>query len=283
MSTLHGKTIIISGGSRGIGEAIAVRAARDGANIALLAKTAEPHPKLPGTVHTAAKAIEDAGGQALPIVGDVRDDTSVEAAIARTAEQFGGIDIVLNNASAIDLTPTEAVSMKRYDLMQDINARGSFLLSKLAIPYLKLADNAHILTLSPPISLDEKWFQAGHLAYSIAKYSMSLVTVGLAAELRQYGIAANSLWPRTTIDTAAIRNVVGAELAAKSRTPEIMADAAHAILTKPSTETSGNFYLDDEVLAAEGVTDFAKYRVGGREEDLQLDFWVEGRTPESRP
>ncbi|MFJ8916795.1 SDR family oxidoreductase [Amycolatopsis sp. NPDC102389] len=283
MSTLHGKTIIISGGSRGIGEAIAVRAARDGANIALLAKTAEPHPKLPGTLYTAAKAIEDAGGQALPIVGDVRDDTSVEAAIARTAEQFGGIDIVLNNASAIDLTPTESVSMKRYDLMQDINARGSFLLSKLAIPYLKAAENAHILTLSPPISLDEKWFQAGHLAYSIAKYSMSLVTVGLAAELRQYGIAANSLWPRTTIDTAAIRNVVGAELAAKSRTPEIMADAAHAILTKPSTEATGNFYLDDEVLAAEGVTDFSKYRVGGREEDLQLDFWVESRTPESGP
>ncbi|MFK0248922.1 SDR family oxidoreductase [Amycolatopsis azurea] len=277
MSTLHGKTIIISGGSRGIGEAIAVRAARDGANIALLAKTAEPHPKLPGTLYTAAKAIEDAGGKALPIVGDVRDDTSVEAAIARTAEQFGGIDIVLNNASAIDLTPTEAVSMKRYDLMQDINARGSFLLSKLAIPYLKLAENAHILTLSPPISLDEKWFTAGHLAYSIAKYSMSLVTVGLAAELRQYGIAANSLWPRTTIDTAAIRNVVGAELAAKSRTPEIMADAAHAILTKPSTEATGNFYLDDEVLAAEGVTDFSKYRVGGSEEDLQLDFWVEER------
>ncbi|MEV6910432.1 NAD(P)-dependent oxidoreductase [Amycolatopsis sp. NPDC051071] len=283
MSTLHGKTIIISGGSRGIGEAIAVRAARDGANIALLAKTAEPHPKLPGTVYTAAKAIEDAGGQALPIVGDVRDDTSVEAAIARTAEQFGGIDIVLNNASAIDLTPTESVSMKRYDLMQDINARGSFLLSKLAIPYLKLSGNAHILTLSPPISLDEKWFQAGHLAYSIAKYSMSLVTVGLAAELRPHGIAANSLWPRTTIDTAAIRNVVGAELAAKSRTPEIMADAAHAILTKPSREATGNFYLDDEVLAAEGVTDFSKYRIGGREEDLWLDFWVESRTPDSGP
>jgi citronellol/citronellal dehydrogenase len=274
MTTLAGKTLIMSGGSRGIGEAIALRAARDGANIALLAKTTEPHPKLPGTIYTAAKAIEEAGGHALPIVGDVRDDEGVAAAVAQTVEQFGGLDIVVNNASAIDLTPTESVSMKRYDLMQDINARGSFLLAKTAIPHLKKSSNAHILTLSPPISLDPKWFEAGHLAYSIAKYSMSLVTVGLAAELRKDGIAANSLWPRTTIDTAAIRNVVGAELADRSRTPEIMADAAYVVLTKPSTE-SGNFYLDDEVLAAEGVTDFAKYRVGGTEEDLQLDFWVE--------
>ncbi|GAA4525731.1 SDR family oxidoreductase [Amycolatopsis samaneae] len=276
MSTLAGKTIIMSGGSRGIGEAIALRAARDGANVALLAKTAEPHPKLPGTIHTAARAIEEAGGHALPIVGDVRDDDDgVAAAVAKTAEQFGGIDIVVNNASAIDLTPTESVNMKRYDLMQDINARGTFLLSKLAIPHLRAAANPHVLTLSPPISLDEKWFTAGHLAYSIAKYSMSLVTVGLAAELREDGIAANSLWPRTTIDTAAIRNVVGAELASRSRTPEIMADAAYVVLTKPSREVTGNFFLDDEVLAAEGVTDFAKYRVGGSEADLQLDFWVE--------
>ena len=234
MSTLDGKTIIMSGGSRGIGEAIALRAAKDGANIALLAKTAEPHPKLPGTIYTAAEAIEKAGGHALPILGDVRDDDGVAAAVAKTVEQFGGIDIVVNNASAIDLTPTEQVSMKRYDLMQDINARGTFLLSKLAIPHLRRSANPHILTLSPPISLDEKWFTAGHLAYSIAKYSMSLVTVGLAAELRQDGVAVNSLWPRTTIDTAAIRNVVGAELADRSRTPEIMADAAYAILTKPS-------------------------------------------------
>ncbi len=265
----------MSGGSRGIGEAIAVRAARDGANIALIAKTADPHPKLPGTIYTAAKAIEEAGGQALPIVGDIREDDAVAAAVAKTVEQFGGLDIVVNNASAIDLTPTEAVSMKRYDLMQDINARGSFLLAKLAIPHLRQAANPHILTLSPPISLDPKWFTAGHLAYSIAKYSMSLVTVGLAAELAGDGIAANSLWPRTTIDTAAIRNVVGAELANRSRTPEIMADAAHAILNRPSREATGNFYIDDEVLAAEGVTDFAKYRLCEREEDLQLDFWVE--------
>lgn len=276
MSTLDGKTIIMSGGSRGIGEAIALRAAADGANIALLAKTAEPHPKLPGTIYTAAKAIEEAGGQALPMIGDVRDDDGVAAAVAKTAEQFGGIDIVVNNASAIDLTPTDQVSMKRYDLMQDINARGTFLLSKLSIPHLRRSSNAHILTLSPPISLDEKWFKAGHLAYSIAKYSMSLVTVGLAAELREDGVAVNSLWPRTTIDTAAIRNVVGAELASRSRTPEIMADAAHVILTKPSGEATGNFYIDDEVLREAGVTDFAKYRIGDTaEEDLQLDFWVE--------
>ncbi|WP_206788566.1 NAD(P)-dependent oxidoreductase [Amycolatopsis sp. MtRt-6] len=275
MATLAGKTLIMSGGSRGIGEAIALRAAQDGANVALLAKTAEPHPKLPGTIYTAAEAIEKAGGYALPILGDVRDDDGVAAAVAKTVEQFGGIDVVVNNASAIDLTPTEQVSMKRYDLMQDINARGTFLLSKLAIPHLRASANPHILTLSPPISLDEKWFIAGHLAYSIAKYSMSLVTVGLAAELRGDGIAVNSLWPRTTIDTAAIRNVVGAELASRSRTPEIVADAAHVILTKPSREATGNFFLDDEILRAAGVTDFAKYRVGGSEEDLQLDFWVD--------
>ncbi|HJQ46597.1 MAG TPA: NAD(P)-dependent oxidoreductase [Amycolatopsis sp.] len=273
--TLVGKTMIMSGGSRGIGEAIAVRAARDGANVALLAKTAEPHPKLPGTIYTAAKAIEDAGGKALPILCDVRDDDAVVAAVAKTVETFGGIDIVVNNASAIDLTASESVSMKRYDLMQDVNARGSFMLSRLAIPHLRKSANGHILTLSPPISLDPKWFVDGHLAYSIAKYSMSLVTVGLSAELRADGVAANSLWPRTTIDTAAIRNVVGAELANFSRTPDIMADAAYAIITRPSRETTGRFFIDDEVLSAEGVTDFAKYRLCEREEDLKLDFWVE--------
>lgn len=275
VSSLAGKTLIMSGGSRGIGEAIALRAARDGANVALIAKTTEPHPKLPGTIYTAAKAIEEAGGQALPIVGDIRDDEGVAAAVAQAAAQFGGIDIVVNNASAIDLTPTDSVSMKRYDLMQDINARGSFLLSKLCIPHLRNSANGHVLTLSPPISLDPKWFEAGHLAYSIAKYSMSLVTVGLAAELKKDGVSVNSLWPRTTIDTAAIRNVVGAELAGRSRTPEIMADAAHAILTKPSGAVTGQFLIDDEVLAAEGVTDFSKYRISGEESDLMLDFWVE--------
>ena len=280
MTTLTGKTLLISGGSRGIGEAIAVRAAQDGANVALIAKTAEPHPKLPGTIHTAAEAIERAGGNALPIVGDIRDDDSVADAVERTVTQFGGIDCVINNASAIDLTPSESIDMKRYDLMQDINARGAFLVSRSAIPHLRRAANPHVLTLSPPISTDPQWFRSGHLAYSIAKYSMSLVTVGLAAELADDGIAANSLWPRTTIDTAAIRNVVGSELAGHSRTPEIVADAAHTILTKPSTTTSGNFFIDDEVLTAHGVTDLSKYRLAEREEDLQLDFWVEpGNAP----
>ncbi|MEU3269551.1 NAD(P)-dependent oxidoreductase [Saccharomonospora sp. NPDC006951] len=274
-NTLAGKTLIMSGGSRGIGEAIAIRAARDGANVALIAKTTEPHPKLPGTIYTAAKAIEEAGGRALPIVGDIRDDDAVEAAVARTAEQFGGIDIVINNASAIDLTPSEHIPMKRYDLMQDINARGTFLLSRTAIPHLRNAANPHILTLSPRIRLEDKWFEGGHLAYSMAKYAMSLVTVGLAAELRSDGIAANSLWPRTTIDTAAIRNVVGEQFANRSRTPEIMADAAYVVLTKPSGDASGNFFIDDEVLAAEGITDLSKYRIGDSEDDLQLDFWVD--------
>lgn len=275
MSSLAGKTLIMSGGSRGIGEAIAVRAAADGANVTLIAKTAEPHPKLPGTIYTAAEAIEKAGGKALPIVGDIRDDASVEAAVAKTVEQFGGIDIVVNNASAIDMTLTEHIGMKRYDLMQDINTRGSFLLAKACIGHLRQAENPHILTLSPPISLDPKWFGQIGTAYTIAKFGMSLVTLGLSEELRADGIAANALWPRTTIDTAAVRNVVGAEMVSHSRTPAIMADAAYAIMTKPSREVTGRFFIDDEVLAAEGVTDFAQYRVGGSEEDLQLDFWVE--------
>lgn len=273
--SLSGKTLIMSGGSRGIGEAIAVRAAADGANVALIAKTAEPHPKLPGTIYTAAEAIEKAGGRALPIVGDIRDDEAVAAAVATTVETFGGIDIVVNNASAIDLTPTEHIGMKRYDLMQDINTRGSFLLAKTCIEHLRSSANPHILTLSPPISLDPKWFGQIGTAYTIAKYGMSLVTLGLSEELRGDGIAANALWPRTTIDTAAIRNVVGAEMVSHSRTPQIMADAAYAIVTKPSREVTGRFFIDDEVLSAEGVTDFAQYRVGGAESDLQLDFWVE--------
>lgn len=274
MTTLAGKTMIMSGGSRGIGEAIALRAAADGANVALIAKTAEPHPKLPGTIYTAAEAIEKAGGKALPIVGDVRDDAAVEAAVAATVEQFGGIDIVLNNASAINLAPTEHLPMKVYDLMQDINTRGSFLLSKYAIPHLRESDNAHILTLSPPIKLEEKWFGVIGTGYTIAKFGMSLVTLGLAGELRGDGIAANSLWPRTTIDTAAIRNVVGEQMAQTSRTPQIMADAAYAIITKPSREVTGQFFIDDEVLAAEGVTDFAQYRLCENEDDLTPDFWV---------
>lgn len=275
MTTLAGKTVLMSGGSRGIGEAIARRAARDGANLALLAKTAEPHPQLPGTVHTTARAVENAGGKALPIVGDIRTDETVEFAVSHVVEQFGGVDIVVNNASAIDLTNSESISMKRYDLMQDINARGTFLLSRTAIPYLRRSLNPHILTLSPPIRLEEQWFQSGHLAYSMAKYAMSLVTTGLAAELRPDGIASNSLWPRTTIDTAAIRNIVGSELSRRSRTPEIVADAAHAILTKPARDITGNFFIDDEVLWKEGVTDLSPYRLAEHEEDLQTDLWVD--------
>ena len=276
--SLSGVTIIMSGGSRGIGEAIAVRAARDGANVALLAKTTEPHPNLPGTIHTAAAAIEAAGGKALPLVGDVRDDAFVADAVAQTAETFGGIDVVVNNASAIDLSRTEDIAMKKYDLMNDINCRGSFLLSKTSIPWLKQSTNPHILTLSPPISLDPKWHTT-FTAYTIAKFGMSLVTMGLAGELREDGVAANSLWPRTAIDTAAVRNVVGPELGASSRTPAIMADAAYEILTRPSRECTGNFFIDDDVLEEAGVTDFSVYLNGGKEEELALDFWVEPKGP----
>jgi citronellol/citronellal dehydrogenase len=207
---------------------------------------------------------------------DIRDDNAVELAVESAAEYFGGIDIVLNNASAIDLSPTDAVSMKSYDLMQDINARGAFMLTKLAIPYLRRADNPHVLTLSPPISLEARWFEAGYLAYSIAKYGMSLLTVGIAAQFRNDGIAANSLWPHTTIDTAAVRNVMGAQTADRSRTPEIMADAAHVILTKPSREVTGNFFVDDEVLADEGVRDFACYRATAGVSRLEPDLWMHG-------
>ncbi|MFT4299708.1 MAG: NAD(P)-dependent oxidoreductase [Aeromicrobium sp.] len=271
-------TIIMSGGSRGIGEAIAVRAARDGANVALLAKSSEPHPNLPGTIYTAAKAIEEAGGRALPLVGDVRDDAFVIDAVAQTAETFGGIDIVVNNASAIDLTRTEDLPMKKYDLMNDINCRGTFLLSKTCIPWLRQSANAHILTLSPPLELDPKWHTT-FTGYTIAKFGMSLVTLGLSGELREDGIAANSLWPRTAIDTAAVRNVVGPGLSANSRTPAIMADAAYEILTRPSRECTGHFFIDDDVLAEAGVTDFSVYLNGGKEEDLALDFWVEPKGP----
>lgn len=274
MGSLAGKTIIMSGGSRGIGLAIALRAAQDGANVAIMAKTAEPHPKLPGTIYTAAEEIEAAGGHALPLLGDVRDDEVVASAVAQTVEKFGGIDIVVNNASALNLAPSESISMKAYDLMQDINARGSFSLSTSAIGALKEADNPHILTLSPPITLAPKWFERTTTAYTISKFSMSLVAIGLAAELREYGIASNALWPRTTIDTAAIRNILGAELVARCRSAQIMADAAYEILTKPSRELTGNCFIDDEVLAEAGVTDFSKYRECA-EEDLELDFWME--------
>jgi citronellol/citronellal dehydrogenase len=275
MGTLAGRTILMSGGSRGIGLAIALRAARDGAAVAVLAKTDLPHPKLEGTVHTAVEQIDAAGGRGLGIVGDVRNDEEVQAAVERTVAEFGGIDIVVNNASAIDLSGTEHLSMKRYDLMQDINCRGSFLLSKTALPHLRRSGNGHILTLSPPLNLNPRWAGA-HLGYTIAKYGMSLTTLGLAQELRGAGVAVNSLWPRTTIATAAVRNLLGGEaMVARSRTPEIMADAAHLILTRPAGEATGRFYLDDEVLAEAGVTDLSGYAAGDPGGELQLDLFLD--------
>lgn len=270
--TLAGRTILMSGGSRGIGLAIALRAARDGANVAMLAKTDQPHPKLEGTVHTAAAEVEEAGGRALAVVGDVRDEASVQQAVDQTVAEFGGIDIVVNNASAIDLSPTPDLAMKKYDLMQDINCRGSFLLAKTALPHLEKSRAAHILTLSPPLNLDPRW-AGSFLGYTIAKYGMSLVTLGLAEELKGRGIAANSLWPRTTIATAAVANLLGGqEMVARSRTPEIMADAAHAILTRDPRQCTGNFFIDDDVLAEEGVTDFSAY--GGPLEQLEPDLFL---------
>ncbi len=272
---LEGKTLFISGASRGIGLAIALKAARDGANVALIAKTAEPHPKLEGTVYTAAAAIEDAGGQALPIVGDIRDDAQVLAAVEQAVERFGGIDICVNNASAINLSGTEDLAMKRYDLMQDINTRGTFLVSKACVPHLQQAENPHVLTMSPPLSLDPKWFKT-HVAYTIAKYGMSMCTLGMAEEFRDRGVAFNSLWPRTLIATAAVQNLLGGEEAmASSRSPELMADAAYAVVTRPSRETTGNFFLAEDVLAQEGVDDFSNYSYGGPEAQLVADLFVD--------
>jgi citronellol/citronellal dehydrogenase len=259
--SLNGHTLFITGASRGIGLAIALRAARDGANIAIAAKTEKPHPKLPGTIFTAAEEIASAGGQALPLVVDVRDEAQVKSAIERTVETFGGIDIVVNNASAVSRTPVVETDMRRFDLMYQVNTRGSFLVSKYAIPHLANAKNPHILMNSPPLDMREKWF-AGSTAYSIAKYGMSLVVLGLAGELREKGIAVNALWPRTTIATAAIKNLLGGDRVMRmSRTPEIMADAAYLIFQKPAKSFTGNFLIDDSFLAAEGIADFEKYRV----------------------
>src|SRR3954452_11902457 len=259
MSSLAGQTMFISGASRGIGLAIALRAARDGANVALIAKTGEPHPKLEGTVYTAAEEIEAAGGSALPIVGDIRDEQQVFAAVDQAAERFGGIDVCVNNASAINLSGTEALEMKRYDLMQDINTRGTFIVSKACIPHLRRAENAHILTLSPPISLEPRWL-GPHVGYTIAKYGMSLCALGFAEELRGDGIASNALWPRTLIATAAVQNLLGGDEAmAASRKPQLYADAAYAVITRPSRECTGNTFLCEDVLAEEGVTDFDLY------------------------
>jgi citronellol/citronellal dehydrogenase len=274
MSALKGKTLFISGGSRGIGLAIAVRAARDGANVCLIAKTGSPDPRLPGTIHTAAAEIEAAGGKALPIVGDIRDEDAVLGAVSECVTEFGGIDICVNNASAINLSGTVELPMKRYDLMQDINTRGTFLVSKACVPHLRAAQNPHVLTLSPPLDIKPKWF-ANHVAYTISKFGMSMCTLGMAEEFRDDGIAFNSLWPRTLIATAAVQNVAGGEAAMNgTRRPEIMADAAYAIFRLPARETTGNFFIDDEVLAADGVTDFEPYSfVAGAQ--LIPDLYVE--------
>jgi citronellol/citronellal dehydrogenase len=270
---LAGKTLFITGASRGIGLAIALRAARDGANIAIAAKTAEPHPKLDGTIYTAAEDIERAGGKALPLVVDVRDEAVVKDALAKTAEKFGGIDIVVNNASAIQLTAVVDTDMKRFDLMHQINARGSFVVAKWAIPYLEKAANPHILMISPPLDMKEKWF-APHTAYSMAKFGMSLVVLGLAGELRGQGIAVNALWPRTIIATAAIKNLLGGETRMRqARKPDIMADAAHAVFSTPSHELTGRFLIDDNFLAEHGVTDFDRYRVD-QSQPLAQDFFL---------
>jgi citronellol/citronellal dehydrogenase len=276
--SLKGKTLFITGASRGIGLAIALRAAQDGANIAIAAKTDQPHPKLQGTIHTAAKEIEHAGGRALPLVVDVRDEKQVAEAIDRTAAQFGGLDIVVNNASAIQLTRTPDTDMRRYDLMHQINTRGTFVTSKFAIPYLEKAQNPHILAISPPLDIREKWF-APHVAYTMAKFGMSLVMLGLAGELKSKGIAANALWPRTTIATAAIQNLLGGDaLMRRSRKPEIMAEAACRIFQKPAREFTGHFLIDDTFLAGEGVTDFDQYRVDPGE-PLAPDFFVPDDMP----
>jgi len=276
--SLAGKTLFITGASRGIGLAIALRAARDGANVTIAAKTAEPHPKLSGTIYTAAEEIERAGGKALPLVVDVRDETMVRDALDKTAARFGGVDIVINNASAIQLTSVADTDMKRFDLMHQINTRGTFVVSKWAIPFLEKAANPHILMLSPPLDMKEKWF-APHTAYSMAKFGMSLVVLGLAGELRPKGIAVNALWPRTLIATAAVQNLLGGDaMIRKGRKPEIVADAAYAIFSKPSRELTGRFLIDDNFLAENGVDDFDRYRVDPTQE-LAPDFFVPDDIP----
>jgi citronellol/citronellal dehydrogenase len=271
--SLIGKTLFISGASRGIGLAIGLRAARDGANVVIAAKTAEPNPKLPGTVYTAAKEIEAAGGKALPCIVDIRFEEQVAEAVAKTIETFGGIDILVNNASAISLTGTEQTPMKRYDLMHQINTRGTFLCSQACIPHLKKAANPHVLNLSPPLNMETRWF-APHVAYTMAKYGMSMCVLGMAGEFKSAGIAFNALWPRTTIATAAIQNLLGGQAMMRgSRKPEIMADAAWEIFQKPSRECTGNFFIDDEVLAAAGKTDLSGYAVDPTAQ-LMPDFFI---------
>jgi citronellol/citronellal dehydrogenase len=275
--SLQGKRIFITGGSRGIGLAIALRAARDGASIAIAAKTSDPNPKLPGTIHTAAEKIRAAGGTALPIQCDLRDEGQITAAVEQAAKEFGGIDILINNASAINLTRTEDTPAKRFDLMFDVNVRGTFLTSQAAIPYLRQSAeagrNPHILTLSPPLSMKAKWFK-NHVAYTMAKYGMSMCVLGMSEEIKRDGIAVNALWPRTAIDTAALAMIPGVDTAA-CRTPEILSDSAYIILNRISKECTGNFFVDDEVLASEGVTDLEKYSVVPGTKDFLLDFFLD--------
>jgi citronellol/citronellal dehydrogenase len=274
--TLKGRTSVITGASRGIGHAIAVRCAEDGANIVVVAKTTEPHPKLPGTIHTAAADVEKAGGQALAVATDIRDEAQVEAAITAAAARFGGIDILINNASAISLTGTMATPMKRFDLMHQVNTRGTYLCTQKAVPHLAKSSNPHVLNISPPLhsTLTPRWF-GPHVAYTMAKYGMSLCALGMAEEFRPLGIAVNALWPRTAIDTEAIRLIAGQQARLKTRRPRIVADAAHWILTQPSRKLTGRFFLDDEVLRNAGVTDFSGYRQPEtREEDLMPDFFL---------
>jgi citronellol/citronellal dehydrogenase len=272
--SLRDKTLFITGASRGIGLAIAKRAAQDGARIAIAAKSVAENPKIPGTIYSAAEEIEAAGGKALALHCDIRFDDQVEAAFAKTAETFGGVDILINNASAIDLRGIEQLDMKRFDLMHQINARGTYLCAKYALPHLRKAENPHILTLSPPLDMNPKWF-APNLAYTMAKYGMSLVTLGLARDLARAGVAVNSLWPETAIATAAVANLLGGdEVVKRARKPEIVADAAHAILTRPAKDCTGNFFIDVRVLAEEGVSDFTSYSVDPAQ-DAVLDFFLE--------
>ena len=276
MSQLAKRTIFITGATRGIGHAIAMRAAEDGANVVIIGKTTEPHPKLPGTIHTAAEDVERAGGQALAIATDIRDEAQVEAAVEAAVKRFGGIDILVNNASAISLTGTLATPMKRFDLMHQVNVRGTFLCTQKALPHLLKSANPHVLNIAPPLhsTISPRWF-APHVAYTMAKYGMSLCVLGMAQEFRAQGVAVNALWPRTTIDTEAIRLIAGQEARQKARSPRIMADAAHWILTQPSRKVTGRFFLDDEVLRNQGVTDFSAYRQPGvKEEDLAPDFFL---------
>ena len=275
--SLQGKRIFITGGSRGIGLAIALRAARDGASVAIAAKTAEPNPKLPGTIYSAAEEIKAAGGKALPIQCDLRDEAQIAAAVAQAAAEFGGIDILINNASAINLTRTEETPAKRFDLMFDVNVRGTFLTSQAAIPFLRdsaeAGRNPHILNLSPPLSMKPKWFK-NHVAYTMAKYGMSMCVLGMSEEFKRDGIAVNALWPRTAIDTAALQMIPGVDTAA-CRTPEILSDSAYIILNRNSKECTGNFFVDDEVLASEGITDLEKYSVVPGTKDFLLDFFLD--------